>query len=36
MAVIALEEHYAWDPASIGNPVATWLRANDPVALERL
>lgn len=36
MAVIALEEHYAWDPASIGNPVATWLRANDPVAVERL
>ncbi|KAA0115911.1 amidohydrolase family protein [Mycolicibacterium sp. P9-22] len=36
MAVIALEEHYAWDPASVGNPVAAWLRANDPVAHARL
>jgi predicted TIM-barrel fold metal-dependent hydrolase len=36
MTVIALEEHYAWDPASIGNPVATWLRTNDPVAHARL
>lgn len=36
MALIALEEHFAWDPASVGNPVATWLKANDPLALERL
>ena len=24
MSLIALEEHYAWDPASSGNVVATW------------
>ncbi len=32
MALIALEEHYAWDPASVGNVVGTWLRSNNTVA----
>jgi predicted TIM-barrel fold metal-dependent hydrolase len=36
MSLIALEEHYAWDPASEGNVVATWLRANNGVAYDRL
>jgi predicted TIM-barrel fold metal-dependent hydrolase len=36
MSLIALEEHYAWDPASTGNVVATWLRANDDVGYARL
>jgi len=36
MSLIALEEHYAWDPASAGNVVATWLRSNNDVAYERL
>jgi predicted TIM-barrel fold metal-dependent hydrolase len=36
MSLIALEEHFAWDPASAGNPVATWLQTNDPVAHQRL
>jgi 2,3-dihydroxybenzoate decarboxylase len=36
MALIALEEHYAWDPASSGNVVATWLRSNNEVAYQRL
>lgn len=36
MSLIALEEHFAWDPASSGNPVATWLESNDPVAHQRL
>jgi 2,3-dihydroxybenzoate decarboxylase len=36
MSLIALEEHYAWDPASDGNVVATWLRANNTVAYDRL
>ena len=36
MSLIALEEHYAWDPASSGNVVATWLHTNDHVAYERL
>jgi predicted TIM-barrel fold metal-dependent hydrolase len=36
MSLIALEEHFAWDPASVGNPVATWLKSNDPVAHQRL
>jgi 2,3-dihydroxybenzoate decarboxylase len=36
MTLIALEEHYAWDPASAGNVVATWLRSNNPVAYQRL
>jgi len=34
--LIALEEHFAWDPASEGNPVATWLRSNNPVGYARL
>jgi len=36
MSLIALEEHFAWDPASADNVVATWLRSNNPVAYERL
>lgn len=36
MPLIALEEHYAWDPASAGNVVGTWLRTNNPAAYERL
>ncbi|CAN5662406.1 amidohydrolase family protein [soil metagenome] len=36
MSLIALEEHYAWDPASSDNVVATWLRSNNPAAYERL
>ncbi|WP_319448859.1 MULTISPECIES: amidohydrolase family protein [unclassified Mycobacterium] len=36
MSLIALEEHYAWDPASAGNTVATWLRSNNRVAYDRL
>jgi predicted TIM-barrel fold metal-dependent hydrolase len=36
MSLIALEEHYAWDPASAGNVVATWLQTNDPDAHARL
>ena len=36
MSLIALEEHYAWDPASDGNVVATWLRSNNHVGYERL
>jgi 2,3-dihydroxybenzoate decarboxylase len=36
MSLIALEEHFAWDPASDGNVVATWLRSNNHVAYERL
>jgi 2,3-dihydroxybenzoate decarboxylase len=36
MSLIALEEHYAWDPASEGNVVGTWLRSNNAVAYQRL
>jgi 2,3-dihydroxybenzoate decarboxylase len=36
MSLIALEEHYAWDPASAGNVVATWLQTNNTVAYDRL
>ena len=36
MSLIALEEHYAWDPASEANVVATWLRSNDSLAYQRL
>ena len=36
MSLIALEEHYAWDPASDGNVVATWLQSNNHVGYERL
>lgn len=36
MSLIALEEHYAWDPASADNVVATWLRSNNHVAYQRL
>lgn len=36
MTLIALEEHYAWNPASDGNVVATWLKSNNTVAYDRL
>jgi 2,3-dihydroxybenzoate decarboxylase len=36
MSFVALEEHFAWDPASAGNVVATWLRTNNEVAYQRL
>jgi predicted TIM-barrel fold metal-dependent hydrolase len=36
MTLIALEEHYAWDPASTGNPVAAWLQSNNRQAYDRL
>jgi predicted TIM-barrel fold metal-dependent hydrolase len=36
MTLIALEEHFAWDPASADNVVAMWLRANNTVAYDRL
>lgn len=36
MSLIALEEHYAWDPASEGNVVATWLQSNNELGYQRL
>ncbi len=36
MSLIALEEHYAWDPASADNVVGTWLRSNNEIAYQRL
>jgi 2,3-dihydroxybenzoate decarboxylase len=36
MSLIALEEHYAWDPVSADNVVGTWLRSNNAGAYERL
>jgi predicted TIM-barrel fold metal-dependent hydrolase len=36
MSLIALEEHYAWEPASEGNVVATWLRSHNDIAYQRL
>lgn len=36
MSLIALEEHYAWDPASADNVVATWLRSNNETGYHRL
>lgn len=36
MGLIALEEHYAWDPASEGNVVATWLQSNNQTGYARL
>ena len=36
MSLIALEEHFAWDPASADNVVGTWLRSNNAVAYQRL
>jgi len=36
MRLIALEEHYAWSPASDGNVVATWLQSNNPLGHDRL
>ena len=34
--VIALEEHYAWDPVSADNVVGNWLRDNDVDTYRRL
>jgi hypothetical protein len=36
MTLVALEEHFAWDPASDGDVVGNWLRANDTEKLRRL
>ena len=36
MHLIALEEHYAWNPASDGNVVATWLESNNRTGFDRL
>lgn len=36
MHLIALEEHFAWDPASDGNAVATWLRSHNRLGYDRL
>jgi 2,3-dihydroxybenzoate decarboxylase len=36
MSLIALEEHYAWDPASADNVVGSWLRENNTTAYKRL
>ncbi|KZS67568.1 amidohydrolase family protein [Mycobacterium ostraviense] len=36
MPLIALEEHYAWDPVSADNLVGSWLRAHNRTAYERL
>jgi 2,3-dihydroxybenzoate decarboxylase len=36
MALIALEEHYAWHPASDGNVVASWLQTHNTLGYERL
>ena len=36
MTLITLEEHYAWDPASTGNVVATWLSTHNPLGHQRL
>lgn len=36
MPLIALEEHYAWDPASAGNVVATWLKSHNELGYRRL
>jgi predicted TIM-barrel fold metal-dependent hydrolase len=36
MSLIALEEHFAWDPASAGNVVGNWLKSNNPVGYARL
>ncbi|KAA1246430.1 amidohydrolase, partial [Mycobacterium simiae] len=36
MSLIALEEHYAWDPVSAGNVVGDWLQRHNRTAYERL
>ena len=36
MSLIALEEHYAWDPASTDNVVGSWLKDNNVTAYNRL
>ena len=36
MPLIALEEHYAWDPVSADNVVGNWLRDNDVDTYRRL
>jgi 2,3-dihydroxybenzoate decarboxylase len=34
--LIALEEHYAWNPVSAGNVVGSWLETHNPTAYQRL
>jgi hypothetical protein len=36
MSLIALEEHYAWEPVSANNVVGNWPRENNTTAYERL
>ncbi len=36
MHLIALEEHFAWDPVSDGNEVAGWLRTHNQLGYDRL
>lgn len=36
MPLIALEEHYAWDPVSADNVVGNWLRDNNVDTYRRL
>lgn len=36
MSLIALEEHYAWEPVSADNVVGNWLRENNTTAYQRL
>ena len=36
MALIALEEHYAWDPASVGNVVGACTARSHPVRASRI
>ena len=36
MSLVALEEHYAWEPVSADNVVGNWLRKNNITAYNRL
>jgi 2,3-dihydroxybenzoate decarboxylase len=36
MVLIALEEHFAWDPVSSDNVVGNWLKTHNTTAYERL
>jgi 2,3-dihydroxybenzoate decarboxylase len=36
MSLIALEEHYAWEPVSANNVVGSWLKENNTTAYKRL
>src|SRR5690349_4025468 len=36
MSLIALEEHYAWDPVSAGNVVGSWLKEHQRETYNRL